>query len=413
MRVATLLTSTAALLTLATGTAILTGPVAQSQTRAPTPARYDMDVGTASGMGFGGMGGGNFNPLDMLRGRGNEPRKEVYLRLGSAQAATGGAPQADHFMPANARLGTSVPLVTPQVAPETGEDRVPGQRDGERPRGRILIFWGCGARAPAGQPVVIDFARLSAGQIPPGLFSTTVPRDRSVTFGNSRTYGDWPNSRSRATVGPQSSLVGAHRITGNYSPEIAFTLAQDFMPALTATGTPQPDGVTQLGWNSVANATGYYAWTMGFRGAPGGEGGDMVWWSSSASQQFGGALWDWISPGTIGTLIRDRVVMPPSQTSCLIPAEVTQAAPDFMFGNLYAYGPEENFAFPPRPANARTAWNPIWTARVRYRSSTSWMIGGPGAEANNGAQPAEPNRRCRRRGGLGGALGGALGLPSC
>ena len=75
------------------------------------------------------------------------------------------------------------------------------------------------------------------------------------------------------------------------------------------------------------------------------------------------------------------------------------------------YGPL--FAFPPRPANARTPWNPIWTARVRYRSSTSWMIGGPGAEANNGQQPNDPNRRCRRRGGLGGAIGGALGLPGC
>ncbi|MEQ1686969.1 MAG: hypothetical protein ABL874_00165, partial [Sphingopyxis sp.] len=316
--------------------------------------------------------------------------------------------RADHFMPEGARLGTSVPLVTPTRAPDDDQERVPGQRPNERPRGRILIFWGCGAHAPAGQPVIIDLARLSAGQVPPGLFSTTVPRDRSVTFGNSRTYGDWPNSTSRASVRPQSSIIGAHRIAGNYSPDIAFSLAQDFMPALNATGTAQADQSTQLSWNSVAAATGYYAWTMGFRGAPGGDSGDMVMWSSSSSQQFGGALWDWIAPATVARLVNQRVVMPPSQTACVVPMEVKQAAPDFMFGNLYAYGPEANFAYPPRPANARTPWHPIWTTRVRYRSSTSWMIGGPGAEA-----ATTPNPNCRRRrGGLGGVLGGVLGAPA-
>jgi hypothetical protein len=393
--------------------ALLSG-TALSQTSAPAPARYEMDVGTTSGTGFGALGGGRINPLDLLRGRGNEPRKELFLRLGTAQAAQG-TPQADHFMPDAARLGRSVPLVTPQRAPESeAQDRIPSQ-DGERPRGRLLIFWGCGARAPAGQPVIIDFARLSAGQVPTGLFSTSVPRDRSVTFDNSRTYGDWPNARSRAATGPQSSLIGAHRVAGNYSPEIAFSLSQDFMPALTATGTAQGDGSTQLGWNAISNATGYYAWTMGFRSEQGGNGGDMVWWSSSSSQQFGGALWDWISPSSVAALIRQRVVMPPTQTSCTVPAEVKAAAPDIMFGNLYAYGPEENFAFPPRPANARTPWNPIWTARARYRSTTSWMIGGPdlGSRAENGQPTPDPNRRCRRRGGIGGAIGGALGLPNC
>ncbi|MEQ1510508.1 MAG: hypothetical protein ABL909_08950 [Sphingopyxis sp.] len=372
-------------------------PDALSQTAAPRPARYDMDVGTATGVGMGSIslssilgGGGN-----------NEPRKELFLRLGSSQAATG--PRADHFMPEGARLGTSVPLITPVRTPDE-QERLPG----ERPRGRILIFWGCGAHAPAGQPVVIDLARLSAGQVPPGLFSSTVPRDRSVTFSNSRTYGDWPNGTSRAQLRSQSSIIGAHRIAGNYSPEIAFSLAQDFMPALNATGTAQADQSTQLAWNSVAGATGYYAWTMGFRGQPGGDSGDMVMWSSSSSQQFGGGLWDWIAPETVARLVNQRVVMPPSQTACVVPMEVKQAAPDIMFGNLYAYGPEANFAYPPRPANARTPWHPIWQARVRYRSSTSWMIGGPGAEAAN-----NPNPNCRRRrGGLGGVLGGVLGAPA-
>lgn len=401
----------ASALALTMGLALGAGDAASQATPAAT-VHYEMDVGTASGMGLGafGGGGGGVNLGALLSGRANEPRKELYLRLGSPQA-TPPNPAAQHFMPAGARLGASVPLVTPTRAPDSERETIPGQENGERPQGRILLFWGCGAHAPAGQPVVIDLARLTAGQVPPGLFSTSIPRDRSVSFANSRTYGDWPNGRSNAQVSAQSSLIGAHRVAGNYSPDIAFTLSQDFMPALSARSAANADGSMNLSWNAIAEATGYYAWTMGFRSNGRGSGGDIVWWTSSASQQFGGGLWDWMSPATVANLVRQRVVMPPATTSCTVPAEVRAAAPDAMFGNLYAYGPEADFAYPPRPANARTPWRPIWTARVRYRANTSWMVGGPGdsaENANGGNQPAQPNCR-RRRGGLGGILGGVLG----
>ncbi len=390
---------------------------------APAPTRYEMDIGTSTGFGFGP--GGARPSIGQLLGRGNnEARHELLLRLGSPTSpASNAAPMADHFMPPVARLGASVPLVTPQVAPDDETDRVPRQteRPGQ-PQGRILIFWGCGAHAPAGQPVIIDLSRLGQNQIPLGLFTTSVPRQREVSFANSRTYGDWPNARSRANVSPQSSLIGQHRVSGNYSPEIAFSLTQDFMGGLQATSAAQADGSVLLNWNSVPQATGYYAWTMGFQNRGGGQSGDIVWWSSSSSQQFGGGLWDWLSPAVVAGLITRHVVMPPSQTSCQIPVEVKRAAPDFMLGNLYGYGPEADFAFPPRPANARTPWRPIWTARARYRTHTGWMIGGPGAQAGNqegagqeanGNPPANDPERCRRRGGLGGIVGRVVRLPGC
>lgn len=417
MRLPFILLLTTATISIGTG-ALLATPAAQGQSAAAAPARYEMDAGTVTGLA-GMATGGRVNPLDMMRSRRGEVQHELFLRLGSGQTpAAGTMPQADHYMPEGARLGVSVPLVTPTAAPADDGDRIPGER-GERPQGRMLIFWGCGAHAGLGQPVIIDFARLAAGQIPPGLFTSSVPRDRSVSFANSRTYGDWPNARSRTTASPQSSLIGAHRISGNYAPEIAFTLDQDFMPALTATGTTQPDQSTLLGWNSVAGATGYYAWVMGTKSNGRGAGGDIVWWSSSASQQFGGGLWDWISPAQVASLIRQTIVMPPTQTQCVVPAEVKAAAPEFMLGNLYAYGPEANFAFPPRPANSRTPWRPIWTARARYRATTSWLIGGPDGMGEAPAPGAEgqaapsPDPRCRRRGGLGGVIGRVVRLPGC
>src|SRR3546814_12113059 len=76
----------------------LAGLTAQPPGAAPK-ARYWMDVATTSGF----MGGGG-NPLAMLRGGGGGASHQLTLRLGSTEAATG-TPAADHFMPADMKLG--------------------------------------------------------------------------------------------------------------------------------------------------------------------------------------------------------------------------------------------------------------------------------------------------------------------
>lgn len=385
-------------------------PVSSQQAASPV-ARYDMDVGTVTGLAA--MGGGMGAGLSMMFGGGGDKKAhELNLRLGSASSPASGAPRADHFMPQVAKLGTSVPLLSPKPGTR-GE--VPEQlpRDFQRPKGRLLIYWGCGAKAGPGQPIVIDFARLSAGQIPPDLFAGAMPIDRSVTTTNSRTYGDWPNGETRKLLSADSSLLGEHRIAGNYSPEIKFALAQDFMPAITGKASQVAGGATQINWNAVTGATGYYAWVMSAKANNKGEFQDMVWWSSSATRQFGGALWDWIAPSQVARLIQQQVVLPPTQTSCTVPAEVTASGGEFALGNLYAYGPEANFAYPPRPANAKTPWKPEWTARVRYRSNSTWLLNGPDMDAmmsgqDEQSEPQPKKKKCK--GGIGGLLGAATGL---
>lgn len=396
--------------------ALLATPGVTQQGVAPI-ARYTIDASTTSGIAA--MGGGMGAGLSMaFGGGGNKMIHTLDLRLGSTRAATPGAPKADHFMPTGAKLGKSVPLYTP--TPGTATPREDGKqmpKDFQKPKGRLLIFWGCGPKAPKGQPVVIDFPKVAAGQMPPGLFTSgvNIPADWAISLANSKTYGEWPNGKDRKTLSADSSLIGEHRVAGNYSPEIKFNLAQDFLPAITGKASEMAGGATMLNWNSVANATGYYAWTMGFNPGPDGQANDMVWWSSSTTQNFGGALWDWIAPATVNRLIAQKVVLPPSQTSCIMPAEVKQSASQFMMGNLYAYGPEANFAYPPRPDNPKTAWKPEWTARVRYRSNSMWFINGPnmggmmrGEEDSQTGQSEKPKKKCR--GGLGGMLAGAAGV---
>lgn len=389
------------------GAAGIAAVAAQSSASAPK-ARYAMDVATTSGF----MGGGN--PLAMLTGGGGGVMHTLTLRLGSSDAATG-TPAADHFMPAGMRLGASVPLETPHATPATKNtpDRdMPEQF--RRPKGRLLLFWGCGAHAGPGQPVVIDFSKVAAGQMPPHLFSADVPADYGPMPSNSRTFGEWPNGTAkRATVPEGASLIGDHRVAGNYSPEITFALAQDFMPGIQAASAPGADGSIDMSWQPVDAATGYYAWVMGAQNM-GEDDADMVWWTSAGRQEFGGGLTDWLSPATVRRLIDEKVVMPASQTRCTVPAEVKAAAGQMMIAQLFAYGPEKDFAYPPRPADAKTPWHPEWTARVRYRSNTSMMLGMPGMGAMMGSdsdspadEPQEQKRKCKPS--LGGLLRGKLG----
>ena len=368
--------------------------VAQQKPAAGPVARYDMRAGTVSGMAGGGMG----SAMGMMfgGGGGNKAQHELYLRIGSTQGPAKGNPKADHFMPPNAKLGKSVALVTPR------EEKVPDMLP-EQPKGRLLIFWGCGERVGKGQPVVIDFAKVARGQVPPGLWNSAVIRDWGPTASNSKTFARWPAEDGKY-VKADSSLPGLHRIASNYAPEISFTLAKDFMAPLAVRTGSLPSGATRTNWTGIAGATGYLVGLFGGKQGPNGEMGDMVMWTSSSTRQFGNGLADWLSPGQVAGLVKSGTVLAPTATSCAIPAEVNRAAADFKVGTLTAFGPEENFSYPPKPAAG--PWNLQWTARVRHRSTTSWMnmqgmsMGGSQGAGQTGAD-------CKRKGGImGGILGG-------
>jgi hypothetical protein len=273
-------------------------PLFAAQNPAGGPiARYDVKAGTVSGTGA--LGAGSMMGM-MFGGRsGNNLQHELWLRLGSSDATAKGEPRAEHFMPTGARLGKSVLLSTPRIERQEG-DQLP-----QKPKGRLLIFWGCGANAPKGQPVVIDFARVAAGQTPAGIWTTTILRDTGPSSQNSRTFGHWPGDNGKSAK-PDSSLIGPHRIVSNYAPEIAFTAARDFMQPLKVANRQQASGASLLNWNSIPDATGYLVFVTGGKMGPKGEMGDMVIWTSSATRQFGGGLSDWLSPTQVAGLVKGQ-----------------------------------------------------------------------------------------------------------
>lgn len=354
----------------------VTGPVAV----------YWMSAATQSGFGIPGAGGGErpsmTSIMKMMAGGGGASHS-LILQLGSSTKPTS-PPQAEHLPPAGLGVGDSIPLVTPQVQPQVVHeegDRPQIPREYQKPRGKMLIFWGCGEHAPANQPVVIDFAemtpeKMAAGKIPPGL--AQLGRGiggrpmQGPSASRNATYGDWPNSQGRRQVTPTSSLVGDHTVRGDYSPDIKFSLdqTQDFLPALNlTTNARNPSGSIQLAWNSVAGAEAYGAMAIGASQAE-----TVVLWSSSESQVAAFALPEYVSNGDLTRLVAAKTLMGPQTTTCTVPKEVADAA-KAGFLQMVAYGREANFAYPARPANPKTPWNIQWEVKVRYRSATGGLLG--------------------------------------
>lgn len=347
---------------------------------APPPgpqANYWMDVATSSGMGAGmGMTRGGTQPSmaqiqAMMHGGSGGGQHSLNLYLASKSKAT--APQAQHLIPAGMQMGPSLPLVAPP--PSAPVRSTPGEF--QRPRGRMLIYWGCGEHSGAGQPTVVDFAKIAPGQMPPGFASmmSAMHAAQPPRAGQSAGFGEWPNDRDSRPVPTSASLIGAHKVEGNYSPPIGFSLAagQDFMPALgLREAGASPSGAAPLTWTPAAQATGYALSMFG-----GTERGDVIVWTS-ANKASAFPNMDYLSPTQVGSLVASGAVLAPSTSHCTVPAEVVQASPAGMV-MMIGYGPEASFSDKPKA--------PTWTVRARYKTTASLMIGMAGMFGDSGDEP--------------------------
>jgi len=387
--------------------AFAAAPAKRSASPPPPIATYWMDVSTSSGIGAGMMMGGGGRPsvgamMAMMNGGGGGVSHTLALTLASRDKAA--PPQANHLIPPGLQMGASLPLLAPeQVRQDTAA--VEGMpQNFQRPKGRMLIYWGCGDHAGAGQPTVIDFAKVAAGQMPPGMAQLAglahVVRRPSSAPG----FGEWPNRKDSRAVPASGSLIGAHRVQANYAPAMTFNLGagQDFMPGLGLRDAGAlPSGADRLAWQPAAQATGY---ALAMFGAA--QNGDVIMWSSGKGMP---AL-DYLTPSEVKRLIAAGQVLAPTTSQCLLPAEVAAASPAGMV-TMIGYGPEADFSDNPKAPN--------WAAKVRFKTTAALIrgMGEMGAnmspEAGQAGQPQPPQQpRKKRRGfGLGQILEGVVPIP--
>jgi len=372
----------------------------------PPIASYWMDVATQSGLGAGmtGAGSGGGRPsmsevMSMMSGGGSSVGHTISLRLAS-RTKPADAPQADHWIPVGLQMGPSLPLVTPVHEP--AEPARPGMpTNWQQPKGRMLIYWGCGEHVGAGQPTVIDFSKMTPGKVPPGMAAMASMAHVVTGPTSAPGFGRWPNDRDSRPVPAAGSLIGAHRVQANYSPPINFSLGagQDFMPALglREAGALQ-SGASRLMWQPAPQATGYALAMFGSN-----PNGDVIMWSSAKSASM--VTLDYLPPSEVKRLVGSGAVLPPSATECVLPAEVAAASPMGML-TMIGYGPEASFAEAPKA--------PKWVTKVRYKTTASLMRGmsgmmGASSDGNSPpGQDQQPQQPKRKRFGLGDLLGGAI-----
>lgn len=384
----------------------LTGAAAalcsQAQTIKPPQAQAWIDVATFSGLAMpsGGMAGAS--PMAMMGGMfgGGAAAGNSF---GQTQAGAAGRwLDVTLFTRANAQLAEAQQAVPPGFmspalqlrAPSDGRAAPPDddkvvEQPTERPQGRLLLYWGCGATVRPGQPKVLDMASASAADLA-NFFVARRATQRGAHSAAGRPL--WPNPADARMLPPQASLVGEHAFSGAGVPQgFRFQIppAQDLMPALQVQ-TSDAAGATELRWNAIATARAYFAAAMGARGDH-----EMVLWTSSELPDSGMGLVDYQTNPAVDRWLREKVLLGPATTQCTVPKGVLAGEGAML--RVIAYGNELNLVHPPRPADPKADWAPVWAVKLRLKSVATVMPGmgemphmpAGGREAPPPGQPAQ------------------------
>jgi len=348
---------------------------AASKAAPKTPvANYWMDVATvnvsipgAQEMAdmplIGGMMGNWFGGSKL----GVVPGKWLDLALYTREKPAG--TEGTHAIPPGQKMGASLPL-EPVPRPQRGGTAPESVDQQQKPKGRLLLYWGCGESVRAGQPRILDmatagpedFAKFFVGRFAPERGATSQP-GRAI----------WPNEKDRQRVPKDASLQGEHAVSGEgVPPSLRFAIGerQDFMERLDLAAPGDPKAAVVAGWNAVPAARAY------FLSAVGGGQDELVLWSSSELPEAGIGLMDYISNSQIDQWVREKVLLPATAQRCAIPAGIFGQAGGAVLRAI-AYGNELNLVHPPRPSDARALalWSPEWSLRVRVKSTSMTMLG--------------------------------------
>lgn len=331
--------------------------------------------GALGGLAKGAMGGvsdrGNAfgNTRSMGFGTGKYVDVSVFTRKNSSLS------EATQAIPAGMNLGDTLKLLAP--VPEkpvpTEVDESPVEPHYEKPKGKISVYWGCGATIRPGQPRTLDVAKASIED-----FSRFFTMRGATTKGARSEPGHpaWPNKDDDRKVPDNASLVGQHAFKGEGIPDsfkVSLGAAQDLMAPIELTQS-KADGGIGLNWKPISHARGYFIAAMGAK-ADGGDSAEMIVWTSSELADMGFGLLDYQSNANIDKWIKEKVILPASVTSCAVPKGIFGEKAGGML-RMIAYGPESYFAYPPRPTNPKTPWEPDWSTKVRVKSTFSSMLGG-------------------------------------
>jgi hypothetical protein len=389
---------------LAAASLVASAALAQTALVKPPQAQAWIDVATFSGLGMpmAGMGGGR--PTSALGGLfgAAEGGAGADNRFGQTQSGSAGrwvdVTLHTRNNPALAEAQQAVPstFMSPALklqaprdgrAPPDADDDKVVEQDHEKPKGRLLLYWGCGPSVRAGQPKVLDMASASAADLA-AFFVSRHATQRGAHSGAGRPV--WPSPADPRRVADGASLVGEHAFSGAGVPagfRFQIPAAQDLMPPLQVQQTDQA-GALALQWSALPTARAYFVAGMGASRAD-----EMVIWSSSELPDTGFGLIDYQTNAAVDRWLREKVLLPPASTQCTVPKGVFPGEGAML--RVIAYGNELNLAHPPRPADPKATWEPVWAVKLRVKSVAMVMpgmpaMGGMPSADQGGDKPGQP-----------------------
>ncbi len=312
---------------------------------------------------FGGGKGGNVFGNTQTGPAGRWMDVTLYSRSKpDLREATQQVPESSRLAPVLKLLspveGKPVPLETP--------DEVTEQPEYHKPKGKILLYWGCGAEVRKGQPRVLDMAKANPAELAKFFQSR-----RATTRGAHSTPGRpiWPSKPDNRLIPEGASLVGEHAFSGDGVPDgFRFTLAaaHDLMPAIVLKQQDQ-GSAWALSWQPMAQAQAWFLASMSMRGED-----EMVVWTSSEQADMGFGLLDYQPNAAVQRWLKDKVLLKPATTECSVPKEAMGEAGML---RMIAFGEELNLVHPPRPKDVKAPWQPIWAVKLRLKSVATSMPG--------------------------------------
>lgn len=428
---------------IALATTLLALPAASQQGKTP-PTNLYIDVATHNMAGMPDMGGmlGGLGGFMAKRMAGSDAFKPVYpstraagmtgqyLDIALHNALKPGV-QAQDQVPAGLNLGKALTLLPFEPVrhdkPTTDAGTVPDVAL------TIREYWGCGAAVRPGQPKLASF-KIKGGLVDPkkgaaGMGGVSVETSGSLSKGLYVPDRDidlkpgfvyWPNPQHGKQVPAGARLAGDHQITGERIPaSMAFNVdeAADFMPKLGLRAQGEPVDAVSLAWPSVARARAYFITGMRMEMASE-RAYTLTIWSSADVPGAGSELHAYLTGGAIDKWLKQKILLPASATSCVVPKGIFASAAAGEAGMIpamlmmTAYGPEHWITYPPKPADPKQAWNPEWSVRLRAKSTATAMLGldfgemGVPQEQDEGDAGKPPQKRPGMKGLLKGLLGG-------
>lgn len=343
--------------------------------------------GGAGGMMAGLFGAkGNDNSFGMTQAQNAGRWMDVTLQTRTNSKLR----TATHSLPAGAGLGPVLTL----LAPDQGPADLAGPDDTEAappkfdmPKGKMYLYWGCGAEVRPGQPLVLDLARMD-----PSQFNKFFQNRRATSRLPQPAPGRpaWPNKTDARRLPDGASLVGEHVFAGDGVVDgFKFNIDQrhDLMPAVEASRNDKDTGVL-FTWKPMPQSSGWFVQSMGMRDPGQNEAGemDMVYWTSSELPDMGMGLVDYQPNGAISKWQKEKVLLPAGATECMAPKAAVGA---MSMSRVIAYGDELNMAYPPRPKDPKIAWEPQWNLKLRLKSVAS-LAPGMGAAMHAAVAEQDP-----------------------